>query len=154
MHKIVLNLSKNPFALTIKAGEWIYERDTDDNKKTIDNILSINKSFNYAIAYSNIYGILSQRKRANKLLIDCITILGDKASDNCDLKVIEFEGDKFIIDNSFGHEILETPKSIEWEDWDDWKNEKVFKNESELKIKSEILFEMNTERKEGVLINE
>jgi len=157
-HKIILNTGTGDFRLSIMAGEWLEHNADEQTRNNARKALgALTRLFNLADigqAYTLLYGTLSERKRSDPLLINCIELLGDKASykpdnksksfydkaklfikpnttiEGCNLKVIEFDSDVFkisVLPN--GHEVLETPDNMEWETWDAWQKQQRYSDQ-------------------------
>ena len=88
MGKVVVNRCYGIFGLSEAAIQWLKE-------------------------HGNNSGVNSSRH--DPILIECVQTLKDKANSRySNLEVIEFEGNKYRIQNYDGLESVETPNSIKW----------------------------------------
>lgn len=88
MGRVVINRCYGAFGLSEEAILWLKEHGNNSGAST---------------------------SRHDPILIECVQTLKDKANGRySNLEVIEFEGNKYRIQNYDGMESVETPNSIKW----------------------------------------
>lgn len=104
MGKAVINTCYGGFGISEEAYNWLKEHNID--KELIHKSYNdISESYQY-----HYYG-----SRHYPLFIKCVEELGEKASGwLAELRVVEFEGDLYRIDEYDGYESVETPNDIRW----------------------------------------
>lgn len=109
MGKAVINVCYGGFGLSDEACKWLinhgYKECVSENPK--DN--TRNNPLYHKYFYDR------SLPRHHPILIQCIEELGEKANGNfANLKIAEFEGDLYRIQEYDGMEWIETPNDINW----------------------------------------
>ena len=97
MNNIVVNGSYGGFALSPLALSWLSERGHELSEHGWDE-------------ENDCYF-----PRHHPALVECVEVLGDEANaESADLGITEIEGNRYIIKEYDGHEIVQTPKTFSW----------------------------------------
>lgn len=110
MGKAVINTCYGGFKISEKAYDWLKEHNIDED------LIEKWNSRHTGLSSCQYHG-----PRHHPLLIQCVEELGEEASDYYSkLKVVEFEGDLYQIDEYDGLESIETPDQIYWNNCNDY----------------------------------
>lgn len=109
MGKAVINCCYGGFGISEEAYNWLKEHNI--NEEFISKYMNFDRGFRYG------YG----GPRHHPFLIQCVEELGEKASGwLSDLKVVEFEGNLYRINEYDGYESIDIPSDLIWKDCNDY----------------------------------